>query len=1065
MFWPQASDYREAIQNLRLSFRDSELCGGQATTDARGLPTTWVGNFAAVFHVRGPTPQQDWAVKCFTKDKPGLQERYRQIDAHLQQQRLPFMVRFRYLPDEVQVRGTRYPALKMDWIEGLRLDQFLSNCLNQPNYESTLQMLSDMWVRLAQQLRQAQVAHGDLQHGNVLLVPVPGKEAFNLRLVDYDGICVPGLENVPTHEIGHPAYQHPERLAEGGQGLEIDRFSHLLIYTTLQCLIVGGHTLWERFYDGDRLLLGPLDLMEPETSSVFEHLWKLDGAAARSLVGHLLMAAKKPLADAPLLDAVVADSRVVPLSADQERWIEQWLPKRIAPAPPRFETDTRKDAPSNPASGQGETAVVSETVVILEPAVPLESVVPLEPVALPRAQAEVPGAAPSQPQPFRCPRCHRLTARTDHWAPVPVSFDPFGNLTSAVCRIRQRQTLLFLHLTIDAKPLGRQHSDFRPILTKSGAALVASVPLVVFAIWLVVGLIVGENSLAPTLLLGFLGPLAVTLVWWFYSPAVNSAEDAAWLSVIGDVLLKNPTVQHFDFVAGLARACAARWEELGAANHGLGGGTAEWRKQREVAKNREAIVKRCLDLARSLAGEGRIPHATVAWLYRLHIADQLGVGNRIRQSASLLEQLLTDCLGKRLPWACLDLAIDRPLLLSLLRPELSRWFVVRFCQKCLERGHHPNEIAALAGESAVLSRLLGRISRLIPEAIAFLLTMQKACPGGLAELGLKGATVAEFKLPEQFLRLHQWPDLLALADDDTLVLRTSGFYFRDVRYITMPKITVSHEREGYLLHVGNHSFLYRSHPGDLGGRVVAWSYLYFQKILPRVTQELTAEPSPSRLQDTRSVAMQCPHCQGLFGGVITLPELLLAAETRQPETLAGQRRGYYRRGGDDEHSMATRRGRGGFRGGCAVVDRVSGQGAGASSATALGGAVHGLRAGRTERSGCRRGCRIVVSRKARGAAAVAGASCDGREGASRDRRFPVVRAGGGRRVCGTFDARIGGPQLAADGCPSNAALAVAGAPGAPRATSGHRECDRSEAGADPARRVPDGLRGGRSRAG
>jgi hypothetical protein len=51
----------------------------------------------------------------------------------------------------------------------------------------------------------------DLQHGNVLLVPVPGREAFNLRLVVYDGLCVPGLEQVSSHEVGHPASQHPQR--------------------------------------------------------------------------------------------------------------------------------------------------------------------------------------------------------------------------------------------------------------------------------------------------------------------------------------------------------------------------------------------------------------------------------------------------------------------------------------------------------------------------------------------------------------------------------------------------------------------------------------------------------------------------------------------------------------------------------------------------------------------------------------------------------------------------------------------------------------------------------------
>ncbi len=366
MYWPQASDYREAIQNPVISFRAPELSGGQAVNNALGLPLTWTGNFAAVFHVRGTTSQQDWAIKCFTKDKPGLQERYRQIAAHLQRQRLPFMVDFRFSPEEVLVRGQRYPVLRMDWVEGRQLDQFLADCLTQPNYKSTLRMLSGMWVKLAQRLRQAQVAHGDLQHGNVLLVPVPEKEAFNLRLVDYDGICVPGLEHVPSHEVGHPAFQHPQRIAEGGHGLDIDRFSHLLIYTTLQCLIAGGRKLWDQFYDGDRLLLGPLDLLEPERSRVFGELWKLEDPAVESAVGHLLLAIKGDLADVRQLDEVAVEGGVVPLTDAQRRAVESWVSRsnrRGAPAA-RTAAASVQRSPAPIGSAQQPAAGATVPVVV-----------------------------------------------------------------------------------------------------------------------------------------------------------------------------------------------------------------------------------------------------------------------------------------------------------------------------------------------------------------------------------------------------------------------------------------------------------------------------------------------------------------------------------------------------------------------------------------------------------------------------------------------------------------------------------------------------------------------------
>jgi len=325
MSWPSAAEYGEAIQNLLLTFDDSDIRAGQPSLDLFGLPKPRVGNFSAVFEVRSQVADQKWAVKCFTKHKSGLQERYREIDLHLQQHPLPFMVGFRYVPDGVLVRGQRYAFLKMDWVEGLRLDEFLADILGKPNCGTMLQTLCEMWVRLALWLRKADVAHGDLQHGNVLLVPVSDGKALDLKLIDYDGMFVPALASAASGEVGHPAYQHPERMTQGGYNLESDRFSHLLVYTTLQCLISGGRALWDRYYNGDRLLIGPQDLAAPEHSAVFRELWQLPDPHARQLVGHLVCAAKAPLAQVPLLGQLVVDSKVVPLSEARLRQVERWL--------------------------------------------------------------------------------------------------------------------------------------------------------------------------------------------------------------------------------------------------------------------------------------------------------------------------------------------------------------------------------------------------------------------------------------------------------------------------------------------------------------------------------------------------------------------------------------------------------------------------------------------------------------------------------------------------------------------------------------------------------------------
>src|SRR5438093_695743 len=82
---------------------------------------------------------------------------------------------------------------------------------------------------LAAGLREAGMAHADLQHGNVLLIPGSKDNALALRLVDYDGMYVPALADRPSGELGHPNYQHPLRVDQAGYNPGVDRFSHLVI--------------------------------------------------------------------------------------------------------------------------------------------------------------------------------------------------------------------------------------------------------------------------------------------------------------------------------------------------------------------------------------------------------------------------------------------------------------------------------------------------------------------------------------------------------------------------------------------------------------------------------------------------------------------------------------------------------------------------------------------------------------------------------------------------------------------------------------------------------------------
>jgi hypothetical protein len=309
MMWPLSQDYNEAIQSPSISFSDPELKAGQPVTNTLGIPQPRSGNFADVYEFDCPQTNSKWAIKCFTREVRGLRERYAEISKHLGEAKLPFTVEFHYLQQGIRIRGSWYPVLKMRWVEGLLLNDFVRDNLDHP---ARLQALAQIWLRMAKRLRDGNLAHADLQHGNVILVPGNTANALAIKLIDYDGMWVPALASRPSGEVGHPNYQHPARLTDGSYALHIDRFPLLVVATALKALAISGRQLWERYDNGDNLLFKESDLRAPEQSPLFKHLLAIGDGGLRSLVERLKHAAGRPIQECPLLDPPVPPKPVTP---------------------------------------------------------------------------------------------------------------------------------------------------------------------------------------------------------------------------------------------------------------------------------------------------------------------------------------------------------------------------------------------------------------------------------------------------------------------------------------------------------------------------------------------------------------------------------------------------------------------------------------------------------------------------------------------------------------------------------------------------------------------------------
>jgi serine/threonine protein kinase len=232
---------------------------------------------------------------------------------------LPFIVDFTFLEKGIFIHGDWYPVVKMDWVEGLTLNEFVTSNLAKTRI---IGVLSRLWLKLGKRLHQAGIAHGDLQHGNIMLVPGSTARSLAIKLVDYDAMYVPALADLPSGEVGHPAYQHPERLRDRIYSSEADRFPLLVIYCALMALRTGGQALWDRYDNGDNLLFREQDFQSPSGSSIFNEL--LDsGREVQWLAALLRQAAQKHFGEVPLLEDVLVHKPYPLPSVDSNGAAEQ----------------------------------------------------------------------------------------------------------------------------------------------------------------------------------------------------------------------------------------------------------------------------------------------------------------------------------------------------------------------------------------------------------------------------------------------------------------------------------------------------------------------------------------------------------------------------------------------------------------------------------------------------------------------------------------------------------------------------------------------------------------------
>jgi hypothetical protein len=306
-------------------------------------PNLRSGNFGAVYRFNGT--QCSYALKVFYKADTERQRRYQLIDQHLAgQPSSAHLVSFRYDEEGIQVHRRWYPTLVMDWAPGKTLDLYLQECRG----EIRNGLFCRSFAQMIRELQSRKMAHGDLQHGNILV-----QAAGQLKLVDYDGMFVPGMSKLGLRaaESGLPAYQHPWRSRRPDYfDSRLDDFAALVLLLTLASMTPDR---WKRHHaDDNYLLVSKQALHFPRRSALFAELAAAPETPIRRLANLLKLAATGPLDAIPPFTEVAADPAI------REIFHPSWKPgpgsargtPKVLRGGPWWEKQVKKVPPSAPPS-------------------------------------------------------------------------------------------------------------------------------------------------------------------------------------------------------------------------------------------------------------------------------------------------------------------------------------------------------------------------------------------------------------------------------------------------------------------------------------------------------------------------------------------------------------------------------------------------------------------------------------------------------------------------------------------------------------------------------------------
>lgn len=246
--------------------KDDFIRAGQFCYLPTGDLEIYTGGFTVVFPVI--VNKEKWAFRCWHANLGNVRQRFECIADAIQNTRAKYLCDFAYVDEGIIVGGKLFPTTRMRWVDGYTIKDYI--CENKHSKEKLLK-LAERFLKVCQDMHKHSLAHGDLQHGNIIV-----DSKCEIYLVDYDSFYCPKLAGKTDIITGLSAYQHPARRNNLIVSEKLDYFSELIIYLSILA-IAHNPALVDKYQvkDSERMLFSADDFSNIKYSDIYKDILAL----------------------------------------------------------------------------------------------------------------------------------------------------------------------------------------------------------------------------------------------------------------------------------------------------------------------------------------------------------------------------------------------------------------------------------------------------------------------------------------------------------------------------------------------------------------------------------------------------------------------------------------------------------------------------------------------------------------------------------------------------------------------------------------------------------------------